>query len=59
MIADGRCEFPDDVHLADRERLAREVRRRLRERLVRLIARAIAHHLRGEAGQHSEAEENA
>jgi hypothetical protein len=54
MIADGRYEFPSDLTTADRERLAREVKRRLRERLVRLVARAIARHLRRDAGRHSE-----
>ena len=50
MIADGRCELPDDLPATDRQKLEAEVRRRLRERLIRLIARAIAQHLRRDAG---------
>jgi hypothetical protein len=58
MIADGRCECPHDLQPADRERLRGEARRRLRDRLVRFIARAVAQHLRT-AGQPTEVSDNA
>ncbi len=41
-IADGRDEFPADLGGPDRAALADAVRGRLRDRLVRLVARAIA-----------------
>jgi hypothetical protein len=41
-IADGRDEFPTDLTDPDRSALADAVRVRLRDRLVRLVARAIA-----------------
>jgi predicted RNA-binding Zn ribbon-like protein len=41
-IADGRDEFPADVADPDRSALAAAVRGRLRDRLVRHVARAIA-----------------
>lgn len=41
-IADGRDEFPADLGEPDRSALADAVRVRLRDRLVRLVARAIA-----------------
>ncbi len=41
-IADGRDEFPADLVEPDRSALADAVRLRLRDRLVRLVARAIA-----------------
>src|SRR5437870_5391640 len=41
-IAEGEGEFPEELSALDRERLAAEVRRRLRARLLTLIARAIA-----------------
>ncbi|QDU21815.1 hypothetical protein [Urbifossiella limnaea] len=41
-IADGRDEFPAQVVGADRAALEYAVRLRLRRRLVRLVARAIA-----------------
>jgi len=41
-IADGRDEFPADLAEPDRSALAEAVRARLRDRLVRLVARAIA-----------------
>jgi len=46
MITDGRDGFPDDLPPPDRERLLAAVRVRLRSRLVRHIARAIAARLR-------------
>jgi hypothetical protein len=42
LIADGRDAFPEGLPEPDHERLLAAVRRRLRDRLVRLIARAIA-----------------
>ena len=44
-IADGRDEFPTELAKADHDRLEVEVRRQLRDRLVRLVARAIATNL--------------
>ena len=41
-IADGHDPIPDDLSPRDRARLEAAVRRRLRDRMVRLIARAIA-----------------
>lgn len=41
-IADGRDEFPADLGEPDRSALADAVRVRLRDRLVRHVARAIA-----------------
>jgi hypothetical protein len=46
LIADGRDTFPDGLPSPQRERLLAAVRQRLRGRLVRLIARAIAARLR-------------
>jgi hypothetical protein len=46
LIADGRDDLPDGLPAQDRERLAEAVRRRLRDRMLRLIARAIAARLR-------------
>lgn len=41
-IADGRDEFPTDLAEPDRSALADAVRLRLRDRLITLVARAIA-----------------
>jgi hypothetical protein len=49
LIADGRDPFPEDLPPADHERLLIAVRRRLRGRLVHLIARAIAVQLHRQA----------
>jgi hypothetical protein len=46
-IADGRDEFPADLGEPDRSALAEAVRARLRDRLVRLVARAIAGQMAG------------
>ncbi|MEJ7636879.1 MAG: hypothetical protein WKF75_02535 [Singulisphaera sp.] len=46
LIADGRDAFPDDLPPHDEARLRDAVRRRLRDRLVTLIARAIAAQIR-------------
>jgi hypothetical protein len=46
-IADGRDEFPTDLPEPDRSTLAEAVRVRLRDRLIRLVARAIAGRLAG------------
>jgi hypothetical protein len=46
LIADGRDDLPDGLPPHDHERLAEAVRRRLRDRMLRLIARAIAARLR-------------
>src|SRR5438045_103514 len=42
LIAEARDEFPSDLPPVERERLATDVRRLRRQRLVALIARAIA-----------------
>jgi len=44
-IAEGRDELPSDSGDSDRTRLAEMVRERLRNRLIRHIARAIANRL--------------
>ena len=49
-IADGRDKFPEELSGSNRDRLSSEVRRRLRNRLIHLIARAIAANLRRDAG---------
>ena len=49
LVADGRGEVPEGLPPADRERLLAAVRRRLRDRLVRLIARAVAWRLHRQA----------
>lgn len=41
-IADGRDEFPTDLAEPDQSALAEAVRVRLRDRLITLVARAIA-----------------
>lgn len=46
LIADGGDRFPANLPRADQNRLAAEVRRRRRERLIRHIARVIALDLR-------------
>jgi hypothetical protein len=46
VIADGRDVFPDGLPSPWRERLLAAVRDRLRNRLVRFIARAVAARLR-------------
>jgi len=51
LIASGETEFPADLASADRELLLRESRKRLRVRLVRLIARAIALDIQSGRGQ--------
>jgi hypothetical protein len=48
-IAEGRDGMPDDLPPPDRDRLAAEVWRRLRDRLIRHVARAIAAQIRREA----------
>ena len=48
IVADGRCPFPEDVVPGDAQRLKAQVRQRLQERMVRLIARAVAAHLHRE-----------
>lgn len=50
LIADGRDEFPTSLSQPAHERLLREVRRRLRARLVQFVARAIAAQLHRDAG---------
>jgi hypothetical protein len=54
LIADGRCEFPTALLPADSERLTAELRTLLRNRLVGLVARAIATQLHREAGNKRE-----
>ncbi len=59
MVADGRCELPDDLPTGDGQRLQANVRGRLRLRLVRYIARAIAQHLHRDGGHCSESPNHA
>lgn len=59
MIADGRCELPQDLQSSDAERLGRQVSRRLRSRLIHFIARAVADHLSRAPGFPTEAPEHA
>ena len=54
VIAEGRDDFPDDLSSPSRERLLAAVRERLRGRLVRHIARAIAARLRLQAQSETE-----
>jgi hypothetical protein len=54
MIADGRGEFPTGLAALDHDQLLAAVRQRLRDRMVRHIARAIAARLRDDAGPRSE-----
>jgi hypothetical protein len=49
LIADGRYAYPEDLGPEDNKRLQVQVRQRLREHLLRLIARAIARHLQRES----------
>lgn len=48
MIAEGRGEFPTGLAALDHDQLLAAVRQRLRDRMVRHIARAIAASLRDE-----------
>jgi hypothetical protein len=50
LIADGRGEFPAELPPPERDRIAAEVRRRLRDRLLRFIARQIARDLGRDSG---------
>jgi hypothetical protein len=59
MIADGRCDFPQELSPADAQRLGLQVSGRLRNRLIHLIARAIADHLAGTSGSRRETSEHA
>ena len=43
--AEGRFEFPADLPATDSQRLRRQVQALLRDRLIRFIARAVAHFL--------------
>jgi hypothetical protein len=54
LIADGRGEFPTGLATHDHDPLLAAVRRRLRDRMVRHTARAIAARLRHDAGPQSE-----
>jgi hypothetical protein len=42
MIADGRSEMPTELQPADLERVEEATRRHLRDRLFRIIVRALA-----------------
>jgi hypothetical protein len=46
MIADGRLPFPTEAHHLERDRLLALVRGQLRERLLTLLARAVARDIR-------------
>ena len=52
-ISEGRDAFPKAIGVEDRNKLAHEVRKRLRRQLLRLVAKSIAQRLhdssRGEA----------
>jgi hypothetical protein len=50
LIADGRSGFPADLPPPERDRLAAEVRRRLRDRLLRFLGRQIARDLGRDSG---------
>jgi hypothetical protein len=54
LIADGRGEFPTGLAPLHHGHLLAAVRQRLRDRMVRHIARAIAARLRDDAGPRSE-----
>lgn len=45
MVADGRAELPAEASPADALRLHQAIRQCLSARLLRLVARALAHHL--------------
>ena len=45
LIAEGRCELPDDLPSGDVAIVVDATRRQLRERLIRLFAQAIARRL--------------
>jgi hypothetical protein len=45
LIAEGQDEFPKELAAADGQRLLTEVRSRLRDRLLDLVARAAATHI--------------
>jgi hypothetical protein len=53
-IAEGQDPFPRDLPAAERERLATEVRRLRRERLLAFLARAIAQDIRRQERQDKE-----
>ena len=59
LIAEGRAELPDDLPGPDLRRLTAAVRRRLRDRLVRLIARAVACRLHGQGRPGKEDDDDA
>ncbi len=58
MIVEGRCQLPQDMGAADLARLDEQVKRGLRNRLVRFVARAVAHHLRRADGPNTETSEH-
>src|SRR5437016_2203315 len=59
LIADGRGEVPDDLPPADRDRLGAAAIRRLRDRLVRHIARAVAREIHRDARTRQEDDRDA
>lgn len=50
LVADGDAEFPDSMPGPQAERLLAEVRRRRRDRLIKLFARQIAQSVRRDEG---------
>jgi hypothetical protein len=54
LLAAGRDRLPDELPPLDHDRLVLAVRTRLRQRLVRLIARAIASRIRREGSTDTE-----
>jgi hypothetical protein len=54
LIANGQSEVPPDLSDTDQQRLHEEVRRLLRARLLRFIARAIATRLQRDPGPRQE-----
>jgi hypothetical protein len=59
LIAEGRGDLPADLSPPEQDRLLDEVRRRLRDRLVHFLARAIAAQLNRDAGPRSETDHHA
>ncbi len=51
LVASGKAEFPDGLPKEQEEDLVKEIRSKLRRRLVLLIAREIARDIRSEPRQ--------
>jgi hypothetical protein len=59
LIAEGHGDLPTELSPSEHDRLLVEVRRRLRDRLVHFLARAIAAQLNRDAGPRSETDHHA